>query len=102
MMGVRSEEALSNVIGKLVSGVVLTRNTSGNPRSQVFITFSDGTAFEFWANGEVISMASGLDNCSLEEIVTSQERRNDTRVKVFRSRHEDPANPQRSFASSIE
>lgn len=101
-MGVQSEAVLTEIIGKIVSGVVLTRNTNGNPRSQVFITFSDGTAFEFWANYEVICMASGLDNCCVDEIVTNQKRRDGTRVMAFRPAHEDANSPQADFLSSTE
>ena len=87
------------MIGKIVSGVVLTECPDGNPRSQVFITFSDGTAFEFWCDDEVIRTASGLDHQSLEEIVRIQQKRDGNVVKAFRPPHQQPANPQRDLLS---
>ena len=96
-MRARSEQALSEMIGKVISGVVLTVNSEGHPRSQVFVTFSDGTAFEFWGDEETICTASGFDHCCLDDIVAIQNMREGTKVKVFRSSHEDPNQLQRDL-----
>ena len=99
-MRTRSQRALSQMIGKIVSGVVLTTTSEGHPRSQVFITFSDGTAFEFWSDDEPICTASGFDHCCLNDIVAIQNMREGTKVKVFRSPHEDPNQLQRDLLTN--
>ena len=93
----RSEGALSAIIGKIVTGIVLTQNEQGNPRSQVFLTFSDGASYEFWSDEEIICTASGLDHHCLGEIVAIQTKRKGTSVRVFRAPHEDLDQPQRNL-----
>lgn len=96
-MRTRSEGVFPQMIGKIVNGVVLTLNSEGHPRSQVFITFSDGTAFEFWADNEMLCTASGLDECCLEDIIATQNKREGTKVKAYRPPHQDIGNPQRNL-----
>jgi hypothetical protein len=90
----RSEETLSSIIGKIVSGIVLSTNVQGHPRSQIFLTFHDGTAFEIWGDNEVLYTGSGLDHQTLDDIVRIQKRRQGVSIVAFRPPHEDLSNPQ--------
>ena len=93
----RSDAALAGLVGKIVSGIVITQNEQGNPRSQIFVTFSDGTSFEFWTGQEVICTATGLDHQCLDDIVDIQDRREGTQIITFRPPHQDPSNLQRDL-----
>ena len=93
----RSEEVIPEIIGKVVSGIVFTNNRKGNPRSQVFITFHDGTSFEFWADNEEIITAAGLDHQNVNQIVDIQERRQGTYVRAFRPSYQDCNAAQRDL-----
>lgn len=46
------------IVGKEVAGVVVA-SSPNNPRQQVFLTFTDGTYFEFW--GESFNCAAWVD-----------------------------------------
>jgi len=86
----RSIHALKQLVGKVLTGIVIAESRNEHPRSQIFLTFSDGSAFEFWSDGGSICAACGLDHQSLDDIVAVQESRDDAKVTVFRPRHNDP------------
>jgi hypothetical protein len=94
---VRVRESLSDLIGKIISGVVVAQYPKGTPRSQLFITFSDGTAFEFWEDGQMLSMAKGLDSTNVDQLIARLEQRDGAQINVIRPSHEDPKAIQRDM-----
>jgi len=95
----RVKDSLSDLIGKTIRGVVVAHNGDGHPRSRVFLAFSDGTAFEFWAEEEDVSVASGLVQYSVDQLIEMLKRRENTQVRTFRAPHEDPDAVQRDLLS---
>ena len=93
----RVKDSLSDLIGKFISGVVVAQYSKGYPRSRIYLTFSDGTAFEFREDEETISMAGGLDSGGVDHIVRKLERREGATINVFRPSYEDPNEPQRDL-----
>jgi len=93
----RVKDSLSDLIGKIISGVVVAQYSKGYPRSRIYITFSDGTAFEFWEDEETMSMAGGLDSGGVDHIVEMLERRDGAKIHAFRPSHEDPDAKQRDM-----
>ena len=93
----RVKDSLSDLIGKIISGVVVAQYPKGNPRSRIYLTFSDGTAFEFWEDEESIAMAGGLDHGGVDQIVKMLGRREGAKIKAFRPPHEDPDAKQRDM-----
>ena len=93
----RVKDSLNDVIGKIVSGVVVAKSQSDHPRSQVYFVFSDGTALEFWGDQEGISMGSGLDELGVDQIVKILEKRSGIQIHVIRAPHEDPDARQRDM-----
>ena len=93
----RVKDSLSKLIGKIISGVVVAQYPKGNPRSRIYLTFSDGTAFEFWEDEESIAMAGGLDHGGMNQIVKMLEQRSGAKIHAFRPPHEDPDVPQRDL-----
>jgi hypothetical protein len=81
------KDSLSQLIGKTLSGVVVCRNPN---RSQLFLAFEDGTSYEFWVSDADLSMASGIDQQSLEMVieVLGRESRNEFVVFDHRNRHQ--------------
>lgn len=93
----RVKDSLSDLVGKIISGVVVAQYPKGNPHSRIFLTFSDGTAFEFWEDEWCFAMADGLDSGGVDQIVKMLERRDGAKIDVFRPSHEDPNQPQRDL-----
>ena len=96
----RIKDSLSQLIGKIISGVVVAQYPKGNPLSRIFLTFSDGTAFEFWEDEWNLTMADGLDSGGVDHIVKMLERREGATINVFRPSHEDPDEPQRDLLTN--
>ena len=95
----RVKDSLSDLIGKIISGVVVAQYPKGNPRSRIYLTFSDGTAFEFWEDEESIAMAGGLDSGGVDHITKILERREGAKIVTFRPPHEDPSASQQDLLS---
>ena len=93
----RTKDSLNDLIGKIISGVVVAQYPEGNPRSRTYLTFSDGTAFEFWEDEEGMAMAGGLDVGGVDQITEMLERREGAKIVTFRPPHEDPNVPQRDM-----
>ena len=93
----RVKDSLSDLIGKIISGVVVAQYPKGNPRSRIFLTFSDGTAFEFWEDEGSMAMAGDLDSGGVDQIVTMLERREGAKIHAFRAPHQDPNAIQRDM-----
>ena len=91
----RVNESFSDLIGKVISGVVVAHNEGGNPRSRIFLTFSDGRAFEFWAEQEDIAAAGSPNHGGVDQLIKMLKRRDGTQVRAFRAPHEDPDARQR-------
>jgi len=96
----RVNDPLNDVIGKIVSGVVVAKSQGDHPRSQVYFVFSDRTALEFWGDQEGISMGSGLDELGVDQIVRILEKRPGIQIHVFRAAHEDPDARQRDMLTN--
>jgi len=94
---IRSVDVLSQLLGKTVSGLVTTTNNESCPRSQLILTFTDGTSFEFWVDTGHILTASGVDKCGLDHVVDVLRRRIGTEFQVIRPPHEDPDAIQRDM-----
>ena len=93
----RIKDSLNDLIGKIISGVMVAQYPEGNPRSRIYLTFSDGTAFEFWEDEEGMEMAGGLDVGGVDQIVEMLERREGAKINAVRPPHEDPNVPQRDM-----
>ena len=98
----RVKGSLNDLIGKIISGVVVAQYPKGNPRSRIFLTFSDGTAFEFWEDEESIAMAGALDRGGVNQITEMLERREGAKIATFRPSHEDPHESQQDLLSDID
>ena len=86
----RIKSSLKSLIGKIISGVVIAQYPKGNPSTRIYLTFSDGTAFEFWQDDEIISMASALNEGGVDQLVKMLERREGAKIHTFRAPHQDP------------
>ena len=53
-------DGIKGIIGKQITGVVVTERENGSPRSQVYLVFSDDTSFELYSF-QTISGASCVD-----------------------------------------
>ena len=93
----RVKDAVSDLIGKIISGVVVAQYPKGYPRSRIYLTFSDGTAYEFWEDEQSIEMSGGLDHGGVDQIVEILERREGAKIHAFRAPHEDPDAVQRDM-----
>ena len=93
----RVKDSLSDLIGKIISGVVVAQYPDGNPRCRIYLTFTDGTAFEFWADDYGIEIAGGLEHGSVDQLVSRLRRRERADIVAFRPPHEDPNVPQRDL-----
>jgi hypothetical protein len=58
------KNGIRQIIGKSVSGVVLAENDERSPRTQLFLTFSDGTYLEIW--GDEFTYAGAFDRGTIE------------------------------------
>jgi hypothetical protein len=92
-----SEDALSELLGKTVAGLVLTANNENDPRSQLYLVFSDGTSFEFWADSDYISAAKGMDQYGMDRLIDIQKSRPGANLTIVRPMHEEPDAPQRDL-----
>ena len=95
----RIEDALSPLIGKTISSIIVGHHENGNPRSRVFLMFSDGMAFELWTDDEDLSIASCLDESNVEQLTGMLRRRDQMRVCVIRAGHQDTNTPQKDLLS---
>ena len=93
----KNKDSLSDLIGKIINGVVVAQYPKSNPRSQIYLTFSDGTSFEFWEREGYISIASGFDDGGVDHLVKKLERTEGVKVTAFRAPHEDPDAVQRDM-----
>jgi len=93
----RVKESLSDLIGKIISGVVVAQYPKGNPRSHIYLTLSDGTAFEFREDEETVSMAGDLGSGGVDQIVKMLERREGAKIHAFRAPHQDSDAVQRDM-----
>ena len=59
------KSVVGGLIGRTVSGVIVAESEK-RPRQQVFLTFTDGTYFEFW--GDQFSCAGGLQRGGISEV----------------------------------
>lgn len=53
------KRGIEHIVGKEIAGVVVA-SSQNDPRQQVFLTFTDGTYFEFW--GQSFSCAAEVDH----------------------------------------
>lgn len=83
----RVKDSLKQVIGKTLSGVVVCRNPD---RSQLFLAFEDGTSYEFWVSDVDLSMASRIDQQSLQMVIEVLGREAHNKFELFdhRDRHQ--------------
>jgi len=98
----RVKDSLSDLIGKIVSGVVVAQYPEGSPRCRVYLTFADGTAFEFWEDDYGIEMAGGLEHGGVDQLVSRLRCRTNADVVAFRPPHEDPNVPQRDLLTEVD
>lgn len=93
----RAKDSLSDLIGKTIRGAIVAQYPDGSPHSRMFLTFSDGTAFEFWEDAYGLQMAGELDDGYVDQLVEMLERRDGAVVTAFRPKYEDPNEPQRDL-----
>lgn len=93
----RIKDSLPLLIGKTISGIVIGEYPKGDPATRYFLTFADGTAFEFWKGRYGMEMASGLDNDDVEQIIEMLNRRPGAKIHVCRPAHEDQKESQRDL-----
>lgn len=80
-MGQEMKDGVREIVGKSVSGVIVAKNDQGEPHVQVFLTFSDGTYFEFW--GENFSCAGGVMRGDKSAVATYLESLGAAITKTF-------------------
>ncbi len=61
------KEAVRGIIGKRIKGIVV-KERSQNPRTQLFLIFSDNTYFEFYSSNGNIVATGGVDKGGLQEV----------------------------------
>ncbi len=84
----RVKDSLADMIGKIISGVVVAKNDEGNPDNRLFLVFSDGTSFEFWTESDELSVASSVNPFGMDDIVKILKRRPNTDIKqILDERH---------------
>jgi hypothetical protein len=54
------KDGIKDIIGKQITGVVVTERKNSNPRSQVYLVFSDDTSFELYSFQSILG-AGGID-----------------------------------------
>ena len=79
----RVKDSLADLVGRTISSVVVTKNNETEPQSQLFLIFQDGTSFEFWVDGAQLSMASKIDDESLDDVIRLARERPGNDVFVF-------------------
>jgi hypothetical protein len=59
---------IQDILGKTITGVLvkIKKGEVGAPGKQVFLIFSDGTAYEFYGDYPGFSMSSSLDQGGME------------------------------------
>jgi hypothetical protein len=55
------KDAIREILGKTISGVVVKRHPDGYPSSQVFLLFDDDTHYELYTSKEKIKGIGGVD-----------------------------------------
>jgi len=60
--------ALKEILGKRIAGVVAKKRKEKNPSYQIFLIFSDRTNIEFYVDGNEIKTTSTLSKGSLKEV----------------------------------
>ena len=60
--------ALKEILGKRIAGVVAKKREEINPPYQIFLIFSDRTNIEFYIDGNEIKTTSTLSEGSLKEV----------------------------------
>ncbi|MGB8647804.1 MAG: hypothetical protein WCF84_21400 [Anaerolineae bacterium] len=58
---------IRQILGKTIKAVVVSEENAAGPRTQVFLIFTDNTAYEFY--GGDFSSAGGLDQGGIEAAV---------------------------------
>ena len=81
----RIKKSLQELVGKTIKNIVICKNSESEPKGQLFLVFDDGTSFEFWANHDLFSMASKVDDEDLDKVVELAEGRYGTVVQVIES-----------------
>ena len=81
----RIKKSLQQLVGKTIKNIVICKNSETEPKGQLFLVFDDGTSFEFWANHDLFSMASKVDDDDLDQVVELANRRAGTLVQVIES-----------------
>lgn len=61
------KDGAQEILGKTISGVVIKRGKGRPPASQLFITFTDGTYFEFYSDGLIVP-SGGVDAGTLDNV----------------------------------
>jgi hypothetical protein len=54
------KSAISQIIGKTISGVLVKESQGGDPTSQAFLVFDDNTYYELYSSRKICG-ASGVD-----------------------------------------
>jgi hypothetical protein len=93
----RVKDSLGKFIGKTVSGVLFAQYPEGSPRCHIYLTFSDGTAFELWEDDYGVGMAGCLEHGTVDQIAQRLRNRNGADIVAFRPDHQDPGNPQQDW-----
>lgn len=74
------KDAINEIVGKTISGIVSVENEHHAPRHQLILLFSDGTSFEFY--GDSFTCAAGIDAYRDLDLV-ERALREDSRVVAF-------------------
>ena len=79
----RVKDSLGGLLGKTIRAVVVTKNATSKPRSQLFLILDGGESFEFWVDSEDIAMASKVDAEDLDEVIRLVSKRESNEVYVY-------------------
>lgn len=61
-------DALKDVVGKRIQGILVKERETGSPRKQLFLLFTDGTFYELWSVSSDFRGSREVDHGGLEKV----------------------------------
>ena len=98
----RVPDSLQRIIGKVISGVVVADSPGSSPRCRIFLTFSDGTAFEFWEDEYGVEMAGDLEIGNVDLITTRLRSTTQSNIVAVRPPHQIDGSQQVELFAAAE
>jgi hypothetical protein len=73
--------SIEEIVGKRIKSVVVSEVHAYPPRTQVFLVFDDGTAYEFY--GDDLNNASSLDSGGMEAVLGYLSKREEGLTRIY-------------------